>query len=129
MSSNRPPGSAGSERGSASVWTLLAVTCLLAGTVAGLALVDVTLARHRAAAAADLAALAAAGAELPFQPAGPAPCAAAARVAARNAATLVLCRKAGDGSVTVIVEVTPGPLVRRWATGVSGVRAVARAGR
>ena len=80
-----------------------------------------TVARHRAEAAADLAALAAATPDLPD-------CARAADVAARSGAALVSCTVRGDGSVFVAVTVAlPG-----WLDQLAGGRrpvARARAGR
>jgi len=80
-----------------------------------------TVARHRAEAAADLAALAAATPDLPD-------CARAADVAARSGAALVSCTVRGDGSVFVAVTVAlPG-----WLDRLAGGRrpvARARAGR
>jgi secretion/DNA translocation related TadE-like protein len=95
---------------------LLAVGALLAAL--GALLGQAVAARHRAQAAADLAALAAASAwPLPD-------CGRATRTAAVNGAGVDGCRVAADGSVTVVVAVPlPPPL------GALGpARAVARAG-
>lgn len=75
------------ERGSAVVWVLACGALLLAIGAVVSARTAAVLARHRVEAAADLAALAGAGAL-----GGPGdPCAAAARVAARNDTDLVSC--------------------------------------
>jgi secretion/DNA translocation related TadE-like protein len=96
------------------------VGCLLAACVA---LGSAVVARHRAAAAADLAALAAADRTLGR--ASGLPCPAAGAVATADDATVTSCAVAPDGSVTVEVAVR---LPRPW--GRLGVaRAEARAGR
>jgi secretion/DNA translocation related TadE-like protein len=90
------------ERGSATVWTvavmavlfMLAVTVMLAGTA--------RVARHRAQAAADLGALAAA--RLAFTEPGRG-CAEAASLAAANGARLLRCSTGADGIVDVQVSV------------------------
>ncbi len=107
------------ERGSATVWVLA-----LSGVLAtiGMALVlagGAGVARHRATAAADLAALAAAvrlveGADA---------CGAAAQLAAANAAELAACEVRG-GEVGVAVRVP----VRLGGLGVFSATARARAG-
>lgn len=87
------------DRGSASVVAVgaCAAICLAAAGVA--VVVDAARAGHRAAAAADLAALAAA----PYAArAEPGACSHAARVAGRNGAQLADCVVAADGSVTVV---------------------------
>ncbi|MFN8078922.1 MAG: Rv3654c family TadE-like protein [Kineosporiaceae bacterium] len=90
-----------SDRGSGTVLALAiaSVGVALALLVGGLGLAEI--ARHRATAAADLAALAAAGAEPPS-------CAVAADLARRNGARLGECLVAPDGSVTVTVGVSIG---------------------
>lgn len=106
------------ERGSAALWTvitglafmLVAATLALAGTV--------TVARHRAQAAADLAALAGA---LDAWDGQAAACDRAADVSVRNGASLVACRLDGLDAI-VTVEVAIGSALQ----GV--VRASARAG-
>jgi secretion/DNA translocation related TadE-like protein len=116
---DRPDGSA-RDRGSASVWVLAAglLAVLVASAVAteGAAIV----ARHRAQAAADLAALAAAA----HGPDGPGPaCDRAGVIAAANGARLVGCRVDGL-DVVVVAEVVPA-----GAAGLAGTaRASARAG-
>ena len=91
---------------------LIAVTACIALGVGTLGVA--TLARHRAEAAADLAALAAAAAS-----SGP-DCAPAAAVAAANGGQLVGCAVADDGSVTVRVAID--------APGLGPATATARAG-
>lgn len=99
------------DRGSA---TVLAMGVLLAGLSLLLGALEVIRAvgtGHQAAAAADLAALAAALER--SNGTGAAACDAAARVAARNQAGLVRCAAAPDGAVTVGVVVVsrhPWPL-------------------
>jgi secretion/DNA translocation related TadE-like protein len=109
-----------SDRGSGSIW-LLAMTALvtvaafLAAGVAGAITV-----RHRAAAAADLAALAAAGTAMVGGPA----CPMAARIARANDAALAACHVDG-----VVVSVTTAATPAGWlgSFGISSVRS-ARAG-
>lgn len=100
----RPSG----DRGAGTVLVLVCSLVLgLAGSVSVL-LAQATLTRHRAAAAADLAALAAADRALEGQ--GPA-CARAAVIAAAGGARLAGCRLAG-----LVVDVTvavPAPGVLR----------------
>ncbi len=121
-------GSAGGERGSATVWMLALCLLLGVGVVAVGGLVSVLSARARAAATADLAALAAAGRVLPggVLPGGQgeaAPCAAAARVARAAGARMVVCTLAGPvAEVTVELDL-PGRFRRLPPT-----RARARAG-
>lgn len=109
-----------SDRGSASllVLSLAGVLALVAMLAVGVGAVAV--ARHRAAAAADLAALA--GADRSLQGAGPA-CAAATRAARRVAAALTACRLDGDVVEVVATVRPPGPL-----GALGSARAVARAG-
>ncbi|MFE9628605.1 Rv3654c family TadE-like protein [Streptomyces sp. NPDC006527] len=82
-----------SDRGSASVWTVgaIAVLCVVFGVV--LALGQAVLARHRAAGAADLAALAAAD---HWTDGASAACARAERVAGAQGARLVRCAVVGE---------------------------------
>lgn len=109
---HRARGPAG-EQGSGTVLTagLLVVVAAAASLVVGLG--QVVLARHRAEAAADLAALAGAAVLLdPFAD-HPDPCARAARVARANRAEPTGCRSDADGSVTVAVAVRlPGVLAK-----------------
>lgn len=114
------------ERGSASIWVL--ACCALLMSVAGAVTVRTlaVLARHRAEASADLAALAGAG---QIGVSGR-ECAAAARVAARNGARLRACsvRLAPDGrsgTVSVSIEVA----ARLPIVGARVIVATARAAR
>ena len=109
--------------GSVLVLGVSLVAIVLAGAVAQLG--QVVLARHRAEAAADLAALGTARAALTGDPA---PCLTAARLTAANGARLVGCRvfAGADGwSQSVVGAAVPvrGP-AGRWGP----ARAVARAG-
>jgi secretion/DNA translocation related TadE-like protein len=109
------------DRGSATVWVVS-----LAGVLAllGLAVVltgAAAVARHRAGAAADLAALA--GAQHAVTGAGD-PCGTARRLAEANAARLVRCRAGPDAVVAVTVAVP----VRLGRLGVHEATARARAG-
>ena len=109
------------ERGSATVW-MLALTGVLAALSLAVVLVGVAVvARHRASAAADFSALAAASAAVTGRPD---PCAVAARVAAANSAELASCVLAGEGVVQVGVTVP----VRLGPLGVHSASACARAG-
>lgn len=94
---NRGPGRAGrwTDRGSATVWAVgaVAVLCVVFGSV--LAVGQAFVIRHRAAGAADLAALAAA--DHWADGTGPA-CAVAGRVARAQGARLLRCVIEGDTS-------------------------------
>lgn len=108
------------ESGSATVWVLIASGLVLAAGLLAILLSAAVLTRHRAEAAADLAALAAADAALQ----GPAAaCGRARRVAAAGGATLVSC---------ALLDATAEVVVRLPATGVLGrlppVQARSRAG-
>jgi secretion/DNA translocation related TadE-like protein len=104
------------DRGSATVWVLLCGLPLVAGAVVLALLATATLARHRAATAADAAALAAAAHLL--EPA-PAVCATAARIAAVNDAEVARC-VVRDGTVAVTTRMRPPGWLGRFGT-VSGV--------
>ncbi|WP_067903279.1 Rv3654c family TadE-like protein [Nocardia vaccinii] len=108
-----------SERGAATVAACLALTALLAATLLFAQVGVVIVARHRAQAAADLGALAAAGALTAETDA----CAPARDLAQRMRVRVRSCTVVG-WDVTVVAEVTAslGPL------GTPDVRAVARAG-
>jgi secretion/DNA translocation related TadE-like protein len=112
-----PSGSG--ERGSATVWML--ALCGVLGVVGAAAVLTgaAVVARHRATAAADLAALAAAGRAV----AGDAgPCVAAQEVAAANAAELTSCT-VGAGAVVEVavrIRVRLGGLGVHWATARAG---------
>ncbi|WP_432547028.1 Rv3654c family TadE-like protein [Kineococcus sp. SYSU DK004] len=126
-----PPRSAGGpDRGSGTVLVLALGCVALTALLLVLALGGAVLARHRAASAADLAALAAA--DVLLGRAGGVPCERAGRVVAAHGAAapgaavpaFVECAPAADGSVLVRVAVpVTGPL------GALGpARAAARAG-
>lgn len=112
------------DRGSATVWVVVA--CLLTWSVATVALSigGAVVARHRAASAADLAALA--GARSLASGVGD-PCADAQRVAAATAARLVACDRLADGSLQVVAEAPLPRLLARWPH-LPPARARARAG-
>lgn len=108
--------------GSATVWvlTLSALVCVCA--TAAVLVGQAAVARHRAEAAADLAALAAADAALWG---GPAACAVASRVAVANDGVLDLCLvRDGIAEVTILVPLR-GALSR---LGPAGARARAGPG-
>jgi secretion/DNA translocation related TadE-like protein len=109
------------DRGSATVWVLALSGVLVALGAAGVLVGSAVVIRHRAEAAADLAALAAAGNAV----AGWAdPCATASSVAVANGAVLEACSVLPGAVVQIRVGVRMpmGPLGLRWA------RASARAG-
>lgn len=83
----------GGDRGSATVWSVgaIAVLCVVFGVV--LALGQAVVVRHRAAGAADLAALAAAD---HWADGGPAACARAGRLARAQSSRLVRCVVVGE---------------------------------
>ena len=109
------------ERGSATVWMVaLAGVLAMLGTAAVLGGAAVV-ARHRATAAADLAALAAAGGAVTGSPD---PCALAADVAAANGADLTGC----GVSAGAVVEIEVSVPVRLAGLGVHRAQARARAG-
>lgn len=90
-----------SDRGSASVWSVGAIALLCVVFGAGLALGQAVVGRHRAAGAADLAALAAAG---HWAEGSAAACARADRVARAQGTRLVRCVIAGDTSDVTAVS-------------------------
>ena len=111
------------EDGAGTVLALGLVAVLASLALATAALGSAVVARHRASAAADLAALAAADRQLGRAPGTP--CPAAQAVASADGAELLSCSSAPDGSVSVVVVVR---LPRPWSR--AGVaRAGARAGR
>lgn len=140
----RDSAAAGTERGSASIWVLACCVLLVAVGAAGVTRTEAVLARHRAEAAADLAALAAAGrigvvdaGAAGHGPAGPggvpgdeAVCAAARAIAVANQAEVSACTTnlGADGrSGTVLVRVSAS--VRLPLVGGRTVGASARAAR
>lgn len=103
------------DRGAATVWAAGAIATLVA--IAGLlwGLGAATIARHRAAGAADLAALAAAGQVVRGVDAA---CGRAQWVADRMTARMVSCRFEGwDALVEVSVDTGLGPAVGRARAG------------
>ena len=113
-------GARDEEDGSATVWVLVACGVLALIGAAAVLVATAVVARHRATAAADLAALA--GAVLAVE--GGDGCGAAARLAAANGAELTGCTASPDGIVDVEVSV---PL-RLGRLGVHAATARARAG-
>ena len=103
----------GPERGSATVLTVGAVAVVVLVLTGVLVVSGVVRDVHRARAAADLAALAAAG---PVASGGVADCDVGGAVAAANGAVLTGCAVEPDGSVVVAVSVG-----HRWAPGWSGL--------
>lgn len=108
------------ERGSATVWVLMACGVVAVIGAAAVLVGAAVVARHRATAAADLAALA--GAVRAVE--GSDACQAAARFAGANAAELTACTATPDAVVTVEVGVP----VRLGRLGVFSATARARAG-
>jgi secretion/DNA translocation related TadE-like protein len=117
---HRGGGDHADDRGVATVWAATAVAVLISVLAAMLDLAGAVAARHRAEAAADLAALAAAGRAVHG---GDSACARAAEVAARGGGRVVLCRLRGWEA---LVEVEVG--VRLSLLGTTTVRGRARAG-
>ena len=102
---DRAPGRT-RERGSATVWVLAAGLLVLAAAVPAALTGAATVARHRAQAAADFAALAAAVTALEGTGAA---CTRADTIATANGARLVACRLVGlDAVVTVVVAPAGG---------------------
>jgi len=111
---------AGRERGSGTVLMLAPVTVGLVLAAALGTLGQAVLARHRAEASADLAALAAAARWDLRQPGA---CGEAARVASGNGTRLVSCRPASDGTVLVAVVTDPAGPGGVWGPASAGARA------
>ncbi len=110
----------GDDHGSASVWTLLLGGVVVAVTVVALLVAAAVAERHRAGAAADLAALAAARSATAGSGVA---CAAARATAEVNEARLTACTVRG-GVVEVAVAVRGGGMLRH----LSGAQGRARAG-
>ncbi|TMS55854.1 helicase [Mycobacterium sp. DBP42] len=116
----RFPSPASGERGSATVPAAAMVAMLIAFATGAAYLGAAVTARHRAQAAADLAALGAAGAVV----SGPdAACRQATEIAARMRSVVASCRIEG---LDVVLEVTVPVHLGRWGAGPA--RASARAG-
>jgi secretion/DNA translocation related TadE-like protein len=109
------------ERGSATVWVVALAGLLAALGTAGVLVGAAVVGRHRATAAADLAALAGAARAVVADPAA---CSVAAGIAAANGAELEEC-SAGPGA---IVDVRVSVPVRLGPLGTTRARARARAG-
>jgi secretion/DNA translocation related TadE-like protein len=131
MSAWRPPEAPGrrcsrrtgervgpTDSGAAAIYILVLVGAMTAAALTSLAAGQALAVRHRAGAAADLAALAAADRVL--EGAGPA-CAHGDSIARANGARLVRCKITGD-VVDVLVEISPPGV-----PGLPSVRARARA--
>ena len=109
------------ERGSATVWVLVLAAVLGLVAAASVLVGVAVVARHRAASAADLAALAAAGRAVTGDPSA---CEAAVDVALANAAELTGCR-VEPGSVVQVEVAVP---VRLGGLGMHTAVGRARAG-
>ena len=98
------------ERGSATLLGVVLLAAVVAASLVASAVASVVEVRHRAGAAADLAAVAAAEAWVRGRPA----CSVADAVVSRNGARLIGCRMEG-AAVAVSVEVRRTVLGSRWA--------------
>ncbi|MFE1286286.1 Rv3654c family TadE-like protein [Streptomyces sp. NPDC058751] len=117
------------DRGSATVWTVGAIAVLCAVFGAVLSMGQAVVVRHRAAGAADLAALAAAD---HWSDGGTAACARADRVARAQGARLVRCEvegqisdvtaSSGTGPITAEVRSRAGPVESMGSTTPPGSR-------
>jgi secretion/DNA translocation related TadE-like protein len=107
------------DRGVATLWAAGAMSVVLAVMVIGVNLGAAASSRHRAEAAADLAALAAASHAGDGEPAA---CAHGARVARAMSARLVSCRLAG-WEAAVEIEVRPSLALGSWGVAHGRARA------
>lgn len=107
------------ERGSASIWVVCCCALLLVVALASVLRTTAVLVRHRAEAAADLAALAAASHAGDGEAAA---CAHGARVAHGMSARLVSCRLAG-WEAAVEIEVRPSLALGSWGVAHGRARA------
>ena len=116
----------GRERGAGSILAVAVIATMMSASALLIPLSAVVSLRHRAAGAADAAALAAADAASGWS-AGP-PCAEAGRLAAENRAALARCEI--DGLVvTVEVEIATGfGVIAGWDTPLAVIRQTASAG-
>lgn len=105
------------DRGSASVWLAGLTALIVLATMVAMVQGSAVLARHRAATAADLAALAAA---VTVPDGEVAACAAARRIAARNSGSLARCAVSGED---VEVEVTRPVVLGSLGAWVASARA------
>lgn len=103
---DRQPGDRRPTRdtGSGTVLVVGAVGLILGLVMGALTVVSAVLASHRAQAAADLGALAAAGVLVRGEPPGAA-CTVASNVTGRNGGQVTACRAGADLSVEVVVQV------------------------
>lgn len=115
------------ERGAATVLVAGAVAALVVVLAGALVVAGVVRDVHRARAAADLSALAAA---VPLPSGGVVDCDAAAQVATANGAALAGCAVDGQGAAVVRAAVPLGGAVRRlgWDHAVASARAGTGAG-
>ena len=104
------------DRGSASVYVLAAAAVVLLAGEAGATVGSAVVARHRAASAADLGALAAA-ARVVFGPGSA--CVTATRVVHANGARLDACRFDGPASLVTASAQPAGPALRWGRASVS----------
>lgn len=132
MAGPRPasgPGRVADERGSASLWVVAGGVLVLLVALVAVLRGSAVLARERAEAAADLAALAAADG-IGVDGSSAALCARARPIAAANQARLAGCTvRLGPDGRTGTVDVTVAVRVRLAVVGTVVVRADARAGR
>lgn len=117
----RPPptASADGDAGFAAIVVLALAGVLVACAAVSVALASIAVTRHRAAAAADLAALSAA---LHAPQGVQAACAAARRTALEQRTVLTACRLQGLDAV-VEVAARPAPALARFGTAVARARA------
>ncbi|MBA2417026.1 MAG: flp pilus-assembly TadE/G-like family protein [Geodermatophilaceae bacterium] len=108
------------DRGSAGVWLLGLCSVLVLAATAAVLVGSALVTRHKAIAAADLSALAAAGAALEGEESA---CAAAADIATSMGARLLSCSLGG-----VIADVTVSVSAELGVVGLATARASARAG-
>lgn len=116
------------DDGSASIWLLTLAMVMWVAAVGAVAMTAAVADRHRAASAADLAALAGARAAA-VEPAGATgglACAAVRAVAAANQASVLSC--ATSGAIVDVVVAVPTAGLARFASLAAEVRAHARAG-
>jgi secretion/DNA translocation related TadE-like protein len=108
------------DRGSATVWAAAGVSVIMIALLVGLHLGAAVIARHQAEAAADLAALAAAGVAVEGAPAA---CGRAVEVAAAMGGRVTSCRLAGWDALVAVRVPIPVAL-----PGIDGAEGRARAG-
>jgi secretion/DNA translocation related TadE-like protein len=118
-SRNAAVSSGGGERGAATILVLAVISLLLTVTIGGLVIAGAIVASHRARLAADLSALAGAGALVDGSTSDVA-CARAQRVAVANQVHLTTCLVAGltlDVTVSVPARLWPEPARARARAG------------